>query len=94
MNPRLPDVLKYFADCGGELVELAPGGFCPRCAGRHQAARLIHYAAKPSRHSCDARCMSARGPNCECHCGGKNHGAGFILSDSLFELIEGGGAYE
>jgi hypothetical protein len=26
--------------------------------------------------------MSARGPNCECHCGGKNHGAGFAFMSS------------
>ena len=25
---------------------------------------------------CDARCLSAHGPSCECQCGGKNHGAG------------------
>lgn len=24
---------------------------------------------------CDGRCMSATGHNCECQCGGKNHGA-------------------
>jgi hypothetical protein len=23
---------------------------------------------------CDARCTNARGHNCECSCGGKNHG--------------------
>lgn len=25
---------------------------------------------------CDARCIYAKGPNCECACGGANHGAG------------------
>jgi hypothetical protein len=25
-------------------------------------------------HKCDIRCTSARGNNCECSCGGKNHG--------------------
>jgi len=25
---------------------------------------------------CDGRCYNARGHNCECQCGGKNHGAG------------------
>jgi hypothetical protein len=25
---------------------------------------------------CDARCTNATGHNCECACGGKNHGAG------------------
>ena len=27
---------------------------------------------------CDGRCMSATGHNCECSCGGKNHGAGWV----------------
>lgn len=26
-------------------------------------------------HKCDARCINAKGPNCECSCGGHNHGA-------------------
>ena len=27
-------------------------------------------------HVCDGRCMNAIGPNCECSCGGANHGRG------------------
>jgi hypothetical protein len=42
------------------------------------ANRIIHYKSSPSRHACDARCMNASGRtmNCECACGGKNHGKG------------------
>lgn len=29
---------------------------------------------------CDGRCMSATGFNCECSCGGKNHGAGNAIA--------------
>jgi hypothetical protein len=25
-------------------------------------------------HKCDARCLASKGPNCECACGGTNHG--------------------
>lgn len=32
-----------------------------------------HYVADKA---CDGRCMGATGHNCECSCGGKNHGAG------------------
>lgn len=42
--------------------------------------RAIQYKSNPSKHVCDARCMNATGRtmNCECSCGGKNHGkAGF-----------------
>jgi hypothetical protein len=28
-------------------------------------------------HKCDARCLAATGPDCECSCGGENHGAGY-----------------
>ena len=29
----------------------------------------------PSLHKCGARCRNAKGPNCECSCGGEFHGA-------------------
>jgi hypothetical protein len=40
--------------------------------------RVINFKSNPSRHECDARCMNATGKtmNCECSCGGKNHGRG------------------
>lgn len=43
------------------------------------------YSKKPALHACNSLCMGAHGPDCECRCGGKNHGAGFILSGLLFE---------
>lgn len=38
------------------------------------ADRVIFYKNRPSLHKCDARCETAKGHNCECSCGGKNHG--------------------
>jgi hypothetical protein len=38
--------------------------------------RVIFFKSNPSLHKCDARCTNAKGHNCECSCGGKNHGAG------------------
>lgn len=40
--------------------------------------RMVTFKARPSLHECDARCMNATGRtmNCECSCGGKNHGRG------------------
>lgn len=40
--------------------------------------RIIIYKSNPSKHVCDARCVNATGRtmNCECSCGGKNHGRG------------------
>jgi hypothetical protein len=37
--------------------------------------RKIFFKSNPSLHKCDARCMGATGHDCECSCGGKNHGA-------------------
>lgn len=31
------------------------------------------------KHTCDARCVNAIGPNCECSCGGENHGGGYAI---------------
>jgi hypothetical protein len=31
-----------------------------------------------TRCPCDDRCTSAKGPNCDCQCGGANHGAGWL----------------
>jgi len=44
--------------------------------------RMVTYKSNPSKHVCDARCVNARGRtmNCECSCGGKNHGKGSTLS--------------
>lgn len=32
-----------------------------------------------SHHACNAACMFARGPCCECSCAGANHGGGYSL---------------
>ena len=38
--------------------------------------RIIEYKRNPSLHKCDGRCLHAKGRQCECSCGGANHGAG------------------
>lgn len=47
--------------------------------------RTVNYKARPSRHECDARCMNATGRtmNCECACGGRNHGRGALSCESV-----------
>lgn len=52
--------------CGGGLENM----------GRVERDRLIHeHIAAP----CDDRCTNARGPHCDCHCHGKNHGSRRIV---------------
>ena len=40
----------------------------------HPVRRSIYYRNRPSLHECNGRCMGATGENCECSCGGANHG--------------------
>lgn len=46
--------------------------------------RIINFKSNPSRHECDARCMNATGRtmNCECSCGGKNHGKATFMCEA------------
>lgn len=44
--------------------------------GAKPVTRVINFKSNPSLHKCDARCLNATGQQCECSCGGKNHGAG------------------
>ena len=47
---------------------------CKECGIPNFAKRVMgkYNAAK----TCNDRCLSATGVQCECACGGKNHGAG------------------
>lgn len=73
------------------------------CYGLYQAIggklqicdRVIQYSKTPSNHKCDARCRNAKGNQCECECGGANHGIGSTViaeqaeePDYPFDLIE------
>jgi hypothetical protein len=84
VSPWYSDLKKDFARLigrpyrGEKLVrecQLFAFGLCPNCGKYHATTRRIQYGANPSLHTCGARCMAARGPNCECSCGGANHGA-------------------
>lgn len=46
--------------------------------GPVRITRSVQMKANPSQHECDSRCMNANGRtmNCECACGGRNHGKG------------------
>lgn len=50
---------------------------CPKCNSyRPNGTRVNgHYSAV---HKCGGRCLSATGGNCDCQCGGKNHGANHL----------------
>jgi hypothetical protein len=55
---------------------------CGVCAGSMEpmgrVARNRVFDAE-RRCPCDVRCTSAQGPNCECSCGGANHGSNAVV---------------
>lgn len=82
---------KYFSDINGQVVELTNVGHdgAVSTSAKHfightpdgmkvRATRKINFKSNPSLHACDGRCLSAKGGNCECSCGGKNHGRGYF----------------
>lgn len=51
---------------------------------------LITYGNSEGTRRCDARCHDATEPNCECICGGANHGAGLQQAlKNTREMAEG-----
>ena len=47
-------------------------------AGPCSCGRPMYYldvSGRVNDHACDARCLAATGHDCECSCGGLNHGA-------------------
>ena len=61
------------------LPKTVSGAECGICQGRLEYLGKVtgaKWSATEQRCACDERCTSATGPNCECSCGGKNHGTG------------------
>lgn len=71
---RIPYGAWVTACGGGKPTEYGgdPLGLCPWC-GESMGHGII-YGTYNSEVECDARCTGAHGHNCECSCGGKNHG--------------------
>jgi hypothetical protein len=50
-------------------------GPCPSCGKRLRVVAQAVMGRYSESRKCDTRCTSATGYNCECQCGGRNHGA-------------------
>jgi hypothetical protein len=48
---------------------------------------LITIGNSEGSRRCDARCYDAKGSNCDCMCGGKNHGKGLQVASENTALI-------
>ncbi len=73
-------------------AKLLASGKLPRCwdeATRTwmRATRVVIRKSTPSLHESDSRCYNAHGRTmqCECSCGGKNHGKGRFNCTALAE---------
>ena len=47
-----------------------------QCCGKSMSSNVIK-GIRNDAIKCDARCENAKGHNCECSCGGKNHGRSY-----------------
>jgi hypothetical protein len=65
--------------CGKWAWVTAPNGMhqvnCVRCGKfSAQVDKALDIRPEHEGRACDARCQSSKSGNCECSCGGKNHG--------------------
>lgn len=65
-----------FRVAGDRRIQMGFDHKCASCGREHARGNVVR--GFKTDHVCDARCMNATGPNCECSCGGKNHGGAFI----------------
>lgn len=59
----------------GKVTNISWDAFCDKCKTYKKST---HVHGTKSDHKCDARCTNATGASCDCQCGGKNHGAGWL----------------
>jgi hypothetical protein len=53
---------------------------CGACSGQLEPMGFVHRSIRPvSQCACDLRCTMALGPDCNCKCGGENHGQGLVV---------------
>lgn len=69
---------------GARLTRVHPDGVerdisadvVPCACGRMPAGTEVR--GRVTAHKCDARCLASKGPQCECACGGRNHGSAYL----------------
>lgn len=60
-------------------VESRAIGTWGECPAGHGRVYLERVRGTRTDAPCNSACMYARGPSCECGCGGANHGGGYVL---------------
>ena len=84
---EFPRELRSYS-CKGGLIEFVEKTPCPKCA-RVPSYGYPHFIMGEvigqrigwhvSESPCDGRCTGAKGPTCDCPCGGINHGTGRVV---------------
>jgi hypothetical protein len=69
------------AVAGGPAVNVGNGQIMGRCTNGHRWFALSRVKGTYSdKHTCDSRCLNAKGHECTCSCGGANHGRGYAVT--------------
>lgn len=71
LNPKWGPQSITRTDDAGRTLDYSHDAKCPGCGNHRTTARVKGVR---NDHKCDARCVNSKGPNCECSCGGENHG--------------------
>lgn len=68
-----------------------PSGLVCTCGGQVELMGVVRgqrlHVATELRCPCDGRCTHAKGPLCDCSCGGANHGTGRVVRIEHYENI-------
>ena len=80
--------IQHYSRSGAQLrgVAIRNGRLTGHDSGgtEHEVARTVEYNADGSRHKCNSSCQHAIGRDCECACGGRNHGIARMGGTRLF----------
>lgn len=72
--------LYYMVEVNGMRIRHFYGddinGRCPQCNSLFIEGNKVE--GKVTEHVCNAKCMSAKSGQCECSCGGANHGCSYL----------------
>lgn len=77
---RVDDLTPYRNDPDGNVRRLAtlPAIPCPNGCHRVNGLALRYLKARTvAAIPCGPKCQSAKGPSCDCSCGGANHGSNY-----------------
>ena len=68
-------VMGRINEWGREVLAKNDGIGCPSCS-KPMAGSMVH--GTKTDHICNEICLEAKGPKCDCSCGGANHGKSYL----------------